>query len=213
MFAWWWVFARPTSVFSNIAGNRTMQEMLSLANEMAQRIAYDERDWVKLRKVLTVTGNGVATSFPLPADYKRLLLTSQVRRSRRELASADAIRFRSRRVGIAPATNYTDAHGEWQLQGTDIVIFPPLGAAKPPLGAAETATVPYLQKNCINLASGGAGDVFMSDADTFALGDRILKLGMIWAWKARRARPMPRTWRTTRTPWTASPAQTSRRRS
>ena len=33
----------PQSVFSNITGNRTMQEMLSTANEMAQRIAYDQR--------------------------------------------------------------------------------------------------------------------------------------------------------------------------
>jgi hypothetical protein len=30
---------------------RTMQEMLALANEMAQRIAYDLRDWTRLKKV------------------------------------------------------------------------------------------------------------------------------------------------------------------
>ena len=35
------------SVFSNITANRTMQEMLALANEMAQRIAYDTRDWTE----------------------------------------------------------------------------------------------------------------------------------------------------------------------
>ena len=35
---------QPSSVFTNITGTRTMQEMLSLANEMAQRIAYDTRD-------------------------------------------------------------------------------------------------------------------------------------------------------------------------
>jgi len=33
--------AVPQSIFSGITGNRTMQEMLALANEMAQRIAYD----------------------------------------------------------------------------------------------------------------------------------------------------------------------------
>src|SRR6187549_324047 len=73
--------AVPQSVFSNITGNRTMQEMLSLANEMAQRIAYDYRDWTKLRAMATFTGDGVATSFPLPANYKRMLLTSNVWRS------------------------------------------------------------------------------------------------------------------------------------
>ena len=31
----------PPSVFTNITGNRTMQEMVAIANEMAQRIAYD----------------------------------------------------------------------------------------------------------------------------------------------------------------------------
>jgi hypothetical protein len=36
-----------TLVFSNITANRTMQEMLALANEMAQRIAYDTRDWTR----------------------------------------------------------------------------------------------------------------------------------------------------------------------
>ena len=40
----------PTSVFTNIAANRTMTEMLALANEMAQRIAYDTREWTMLKK-------------------------------------------------------------------------------------------------------------------------------------------------------------------
>ena len=37
--------AMPQSMFTNITGNRTMQEMVALANETAQRIAYDTRDW------------------------------------------------------------------------------------------------------------------------------------------------------------------------
>src|SRR5258705_2309886 len=75
----------PTSVFSNITGNRTMQEMLTLANEAAQRIAYDERDWTKFKKTVTFTGDGVTTAFSLPADYKRMLLTSNVWRSQTTL--------------------------------------------------------------------------------------------------------------------------------
>src|SRR6187402_560747 len=71
----------PPSVFTNITGNRTMQEMLALANEMAQRIAYDTRDWTALIKTKTFTGDGVATAFDMPADYKRMLLNTQVWRS------------------------------------------------------------------------------------------------------------------------------------
>src|SRR4051812_14814833 len=82
----------PTSVFSNIAANRTMQEMLDLANEMAQRIAYDNRDWTKLKATCTLAGDGAfvppppdpasvwtgTSAFDLPANYKRMLLTSNV---------------------------------------------------------------------------------------------------------------------------------------
>ena len=41
--------AMPQSLFSGITGNRTMQEMLAVANEMAQRIAYDYSDWTALQ--------------------------------------------------------------------------------------------------------------------------------------------------------------------
>src|SRR6185436_21178301 len=68
----------PTAIFSNITGNRTMQEMVSLANEMAQRIAYDLRDWNMLKTSATFTGDGVTTEFDLPANYKRMLLTSNL---------------------------------------------------------------------------------------------------------------------------------------
>ena len=52
---------QPQSVFTNITGNRTMQEMVSLANEMAQRIAYDTRDWTRLRKTVTYTGDDIVS--------------------------------------------------------------------------------------------------------------------------------------------------------
>jgi hypothetical protein len=48
--------AVPTVVFSNITANRTMQEMLALANEMAQRIAYDTRDWTRAEEGPGVSG-------------------------------------------------------------------------------------------------------------------------------------------------------------
>src|SRR4249919_160612 len=73
--------AVPQSVFSGITGNRTMQEMLSLANEMAQRIAYDTRDWSKFKKTLTLSGTGSTTAFDLPPDFKRMTLTANVWRS------------------------------------------------------------------------------------------------------------------------------------
>jgi hypothetical protein len=166
----------PQSIFANITGNRTMQEMLSLANEMAQRIAYDTRDWTVLKNVQTMIGNGTTTAFPMPGDYKRMLLTTNVWRSTQTLYPMtfvpDTDEWLNRR-----ARNIYHSTGEWTLIGGQILIFPVMG-----LGV--TAYYPYLVKNCINLASGGVGDSFMADSDSFVLDERVLKLGMIWQWKA-----------------------------
>ena len=171
----------PTSVFSNITGNRTAQEMLALANETAQRIAYDTRDWVKLRKVNTMVGDGVVTAFDLPADYQRMLLTSNVWLSTTPLTPArfipDTDLWLNRR-----ARNYSDAYGEWTIIGSQMMLWPAMGST-------VTAYFAYLQKNCIALTSGGFGDSFLTDTDTFVLGDRILKLGMTWQWKAQKGSP------------------------
>ena len=171
----------PQSVFSGINGNRTMQEMVSLANEVGQRMAYDTRDWTKLKKTHVMTGDGVATAFDLPANYKRMLLTANVWRS---TSTSTPMRFvpdtdewLNRR-----AREDTTGFGEWTMMGGQMHIFPALAAD-------ETAYFAYLDKNCVQLAGGGFGDTFMADGDTFALDERCLKLGMIWQWKAQKGSP------------------------
>jgi hypothetical protein len=206
--------AVPQSVFSNITGNRTMQEMLALANEMAQRIAYDNRDWTVLRAMATMTGDAVwtgipasslpadqvwvggTTAFSLPANFKRLLLTSNVWRSTSTVQPMhfvpDTEEWMNRR-----ARNASDwAWGEWTILGGQMHIWPAMIGVKPAIPQPPLADIPavpatyayfsYLDKNCINLASGGRGDVFMSDTDSFVLDERVLKLGMIWQWKAQK---------------------------
>jgi hypothetical protein len=168
----------PTSVFSNITGNRTMQEMLSLANEMAQRIAYDTRDWQKFMKTQTFTGTGAAASFDMPADYKRMLLTANVWRSTSALQPmiyvADYEEWLQRR-----AYGWFSPYGEWIRIGDKMLIAPTLPAG-------VTVYFAYMHKNCINLAAGGLSDTFVADNDTYGLDERVLKLGMIWQWKANK---------------------------
>jgi len=194
----------PVSVFASINTNRTMIEMLALANEMAQRIAYDTREWGALKKMATFTGDGIVTppdtayvgttAFPLPADYKRMLLTAEVWRSTDPTTPMrfipDSNEWIRRRLG-------SDYHsrGEWTLMGGDILIHPVMAGPRPadpftvpptPPMAAVTASFAYLQRNCVKLASGGYGDAFLADLDSYVLDERILKLGMIWQWKAQK---------------------------
>jgi hypothetical protein len=171
----------PTSVFTNITGNRTMQEMLALANETAQTIAYDTREWTRLKTTVTFTGNGVTTAFSLPNNYKRMLLTSNVWRSTNTLTPMrfvpDTDEWLNRR-----ARNIYDAWGEWTMMGGQILIVPAMGAG-------VTAYFAYLDKNCVQLVSGGTGDNFMADGDSFLIDERVFKLGMIWKWKAQKGSP------------------------
>jgi hypothetical protein len=173
--------AIPASVFNAINANRTMQEMLQLANEMAQRIAYDDREWTLLRKQQVYYGDGVTTAFYLPADYQRMLLTSNVWRSEQTQTPMrfipDFDEWMQRR-----AQNYSDSRGEWTLTGGQMHIHPVLGNG-------VTARYGYLDKNCVALAGGGLSDHFLNDADTFRLNARLLKLGMIWQWKAQKGSP------------------------
>jgi len=41
----------------------------------------------------------------------------------------------------------------------------------------------------VSLASGGYGDRFQTDDDSFRLDERLLKLGMTWQWKAQKGSP------------------------
>jgi hypothetical protein len=185
----------PNSVFSNIAANRSMQEMLAMANEQAQRIAYDHRDWTKLRSYAQLDGDAVwvppqpdpmavltgTTAFNLPANYKRMLLTSNVwlttstQQPMRFIPDTDE--WLRRRINSS-----SGSWGEWTMLGGKMHIFPVMGVG-------VSARFMYMDKNCIDLASGGRGDTFLSDSDSFTLDERLLKLSMIWNWKASKGAP------------------------
>jgi hypothetical protein len=236
-----------TSVFSNINNNRTAFEMLALANEMAQRIAYETREWTALIKLGQLLGDGTAESFALPPDYQRMLLNSNVWRSNNTQTPMrfipDAEEWLWRRNA-----EYADSQGEWTLRGNNMLVTPVLKRETPypadvtawqnshlydvvgemardvtdvtlwkvavshtsavspttfqqdrndnPAYWTRVFTTPgevaqfnYLNRYCVRLNSGGANDTFLNDADAFVLDERLLKLGMVWQWKANKGSP------------------------
>ena len=78
--------------------------------------------------------------------------------------------------------NESEGRGEWTIIGGQMIILPVLLVS-------QRASFAYLQRNCIKLASGGFGEAFLGDGDTFVLDERVLKLGMIWRWKAQKGSP------------------------
>jgi hypothetical protein len=182
-----------TTVFGGINANRTMLEMVETANEMAAQIATDLRDWTKLRKTVgpnTVPspflGDGAQEAFPLPADYRRMLATSEVWLSSNTLQPARFIpstdEWLQRRIA-----NESSSWGEWTIFGGEMHIWPIMGVG-------ISARFTYLDKNYIELRNTngallGLGEKFTSDSDTFRLDERLLKLGMIWRWKQLKGSP------------------------
>ena len=176
----------PTTMFGSVVSPRDQFEILSLANEMAQRIAYDVREWTQMKSFATYTGDGVKDRFPLPADYLRMLLTANVWPSwmaRQPLVYiSDTDEWLMRRQSQVAVTV-----SEWTLLGTNMLIYPVL-----PSG--HTVSFAYLGKNCIDLRApngdqNGYSDAFVSDLDRFMMPERLLKLGMIWQWKANKGSP------------------------
>ena len=107
------------------------------------------REWRALKAIYTVMGDGVSDRFALPANFKRMLLSSQVHPSwapRTPLQFIpDADEWLMRRMN-----NETFSWGEWTLIGNDMLIYPIL-----PVGARVSFV--YLDKNCVKLSSGGNG--------------------------------------------------------
>jgi hypothetical protein len=256
--------ARPSSIFAGLNGSRTQQELLALANEMAQRIAYETREWNKLKKSATLIGDGVldevtgimtgTEAFNMPADFQRMLKTAQVWRSTSAIQPMtfypDMDQWLQRR-----ALNYSSAWGEWTIYGGQMHIWPimrgPIAAwqnshaynvgtlandpatnivwkalvahTSAPSGTfaaaraanlslwtstsvspvAVTARFTYLDKNCIFVGPPptllaamplaptppAVGDAFTADDNSYRLSERLLKLGMIWQWKADKGSP------------------------
>lgn len=170
-----------TSMFASSVQPRTQAELLSLANEIAQRIAYDVREWSILKELNTYDGDGIKDRFPLPANYRRMLLAAQVYPSwapRQPLVFIpDTDEWISRRMN-----GDVIAWGEWTIIGNEMHIYPVM-----PVGSSVSFV--YLDKNCIKLFGGGYGDVFVNDLDEFRINERLLKLGMIWQWKANKGSP------------------------
>ncbi|ESX13624.1 MULTISPECIES: hypothetical protein [unclassified Mesorhizobium] len=166
----------PTAVFSST--DREHIELQSLANEMAQRIAFDTRDWTKLKTLATLTGDGVSTGLNLPADYQRMLKKARVWPSASPYTSLTHYPDSDEWLGLA-VQNFQILVGAWTMIGDQIQI-------KPAIPNLATAQFYYLTNKIVKDKDGATKAAFTADDDVFRLDERVLKLGIIWQWKANK---------------------------
>lgn len=167
----------PTSVATST--DREHVELVALANEMAARIA-NGHDWQKFSSVQTMTGDDSTEDFDLPEDYDRMLLKADVWSSSLETALshiADLDRWLE--IDIQSFDFVVNA---WTIYGGQMHI-------KPAMGTGVTAKFFYQSNKIIADAGGTSKTEFTADDDVFRLNERVLKLGMIWQWRANKGLP------------------------
>jgi hypothetical protein len=158
----------PTTLFSTT--DDFAKELRVQANKSAVAIA-KVYDWQVITKRATITGDGSDTSFPLPSDYDRMVLKTN-------LASSAS------NIDLVKATDLdqwdyfqnhlsTTVPGYWMILGGEVQISP-----APATGVVHSYY--YVSKNVV------AGDkpLFTADNDTFLLPERLLTLSIIWRWRA-----------------------------
>jgi hypothetical protein len=156
--------------------DREHVELAALANEMASRIA-KAHEWQLFNTIATYTGDGSTEDFELPSDYGRMLKKAQVWSSSLE-TPLSPISDRDRWLGL-DIQSFDFVINAWILYGGQIHI-------KPALADAVTAKHWYQSNLIVAPEAGDNKTAFTADADTFRLDERLLRLGIIWQWKANK---------------------------
>jgi len=167
----------PTAVMAST--DRTNIELAALANEMAERIAFDiSYDWSALKKLATLTGDGIAEGFDLPADYRRMLKKARLWPSSSPYATLTHYPDSDQWLGMQ-VQNFQQIVGGWTILGDQIMI-------RPVVNSAATVKFFYLRNTIVKATDGTLKTTFDADEDSYVLDERILKLGIIWQWKANK---------------------------
>lgn len=167
---------KPATFFSSTA--KFEVELVNLANEVAKSIA-DGHDWQGLMKTHLIAGDGVTTAFPLPADYDRQLLDSNI-------YDASNWAWGYRRVVrydeflYLQVRNFTMITPGWWILMDDQIQFLPAP------GPDAQAKFLYISKNIATDENGSEKASFTADGDTFFIDERLLTLGIIWRWREQK---------------------------
>lgn len=168
---------KPSTVFSST--EQTVVEVADLVTEVAIDIMKGH-DWQALTKVHPITGDGAATTFPLPADYDRMVMGQGVADANSWLWGYSRVPDMDTWMQIQNGFYLgVVSPGWWMLLGGQFQFQP-----APASGAV--ARVPYVSNNFALNKDGLPKATFSADTDTFLLDERLLTLGLIWRWRAQK---------------------------
>lgn len=161
---------RPTALYSST--ERTEQELGDVVNTAAKQIL-DDYAWQALLRTATITGDSVLTAFPLPSDYSRMTEDANIWGPNGSWYPSQQVVDFNQWLEIQTYAVET-WQPRWAVFGNQINIMPPVA----------NAAVLYYGYVSNNIVNGTDPTAFVQDTDTFVLDDELLKLSIIWNWKA-----------------------------
>lgn len=163
---------KPTTFFGS---SETFEnELCDLVNEIAQDIS-EFRDWQALVKVETLTGDAAQTIFPLPADYDRMMVNTEILDGPSWLFGYTHIPDMNEFIFLQER-GFQPTPGAWAIFGGKLNFTPAPSAG-------QTATYPYISNHWAVAEGGATKSAFTLDTDSFVLNERLLTLGLVWKWR------------------------------
>lgn len=176
----WIGVAVPTVLFTGT--DRTSVELQAMVNECAKAIAEDF-DWSRLRTLATITGDATTTDWSLPSDYSRMLKKASLWPSAMPTTPIQHIADTDEWL-MLDVQGFQSVVQRWTIYGNQIHV-------KPAIASAATAKYYYIS-NLLVSATGSTTLTktdFTLDTDSLFVDERLLKLNLIWRWKAAKGRP------------------------
>lgn len=167
---------RPSAVFAS--QDPTMMEFADLANEVATDIM-KKHEWQALTRVQTVTGDGTASAFPLPDDYDRFLVATEINDPNTWFWGYYNIESVSQWLRMLTSGFQQVTPGAWIVLENELRF-------QPVPGAGAQAIYPYISKGYALSPTKVTQNAFASDLDSFKLEDRLLTLGVIWRYRQQK---------------------------
>jgi hypothetical protein len=180
---------RPTQLIADTG--QTSVELQATIAEVAG-IIRDKYDWQSYKALGTITGDGAAVSFAFPTNYARMLKVARMWPSTQPNSPLTHYQDSDAWLGMQ-VQNFAPVVGAWTIYGDRIYIN--ISGVNAPLALAATVKFFHITNLQFKDAGGTPKAAVTADDDQFRLtpetsvGERLLKLGLIYKWKQDKGRP------------------------
>ena len=169
--------ARPSAVVSSTA--QEVRELLGVAQEEGLELSR-RYDWQKLTKEKTFTSVATETQTSMvPSDLDRFVAETFWNRSKRRPFRGPVTAQEWQQVKSWTTSPVPEI---FRYRGGDILV-------QPVPTAGDTFAYEYVSTQWCESSGGTDQSAWAADADVGLLPERLMKLGIIWRWKAMKSFP------------------------